>query len=224
MQCGKASGVACVVLAGGRSLRLGSDKAQVEVGGESLLLRAIRRVSSLSTEVIVANASGGEQPLPSGLGVRTVADLYPGRGALGGIYSGLSEARSFHSLAVACDMPFLNLRLLRHMMDICEPYDVVIPRCNGLLEPLHAIYSKRCLEPMRTVLEKGERRIISFFPMVKVHYLEEREIERFDEEHLSFFNVNTQADLDRARAWVRSDAEGPGGEMHQPTGNGSSSS
>ena len=198
----------CVVPAGGRSLRLGRDKAWEEVGGKSLLLRVIRRLASLSMEIIVATAPGEEKRLPPGLEVKTVADLYPGSGALGGIHAGLSAAGSFHSLVVACDMPFLNLDLLRYMMDICSPYDVVIPRCNGLLQPLHAIYSKRCLEPMRTTLEADEHRIVAFFPMVTVRYMDEAEIERFDKDHLSFFNINTQADMDRARAWVQANAEG----------------
>lgn len=224
MRCSKTYGMTCVVLAGGRSLRLGRDKAWEEVGGESLLVRVIHHLASLSTEIIVATASGEATCLPPVLKVRTVVDHYPGRGALGGIHAGLSDARYFHSLVVACDMPFLNLGLLRYMMDVCSPYDVVIPRYNGRLEPLHAIYSKRCLEPIRTALESGEHRIVSFFPLVKVRYLDEVEIERFDRDGLSFFNINTQADLDRARTLVRPTFEGTGAEMRQPARNPGSSS
>ena len=189
----------CIVLAGGRSLRLGGDKALEELGGESLILRVIRGLVPLRTEIIVVTGTGKEAPLPRGLRVKTVADVYPERGPLAGVHAGLLAAGSSHSLVVGSDMPFLNRRLIRYMMEMCGPYDVVIPRHRGGLEPLHAVYAKTCLKPIEAVLEKGENRIVAFFPGMNVRYVEEAEMERFDREHLSFFNINTQADLDRAR-------------------------
>ena len=200
MNAHSSEGVSCIVLAGGGSLRFGRDKVQEELDGESLLLRAVRTLVPLTAEIIVATAPGGETKLPERPGVRTVTDLYPGRGPLAGIHAGLSTATSSHSLVVASDMPFLNRRLVRHMMEICAPHDVVIPRHCGLLEPLHAVYSKGCMGPIEAVLEKGENRIVAFFPAVNVRYLEEVEIERYDRRHRSFFNINSQADLERARA------------------------
>jgi len=203
MRPGGSKGMTCIVLAGGGSLRFGRDKVEEQLGGESLLLRVVRRLAPLSAEIIVATGSGGEARLPRGLSAKTVADVYPGRGPLAGIHAGLLAAGSSHSLVVASDMPFLNRRLIGHMMEISDPYDVVIPRHGGLLEPLHAVYSRRCLKPIKAVLEEGENRIVTFFPRVNVRYLEETEIEPFDSEHLSFFNINSQADLDlasRARA------------------------
>ena len=193
-------GISCIVLAGGGSLRFGRDKVQEELEGETLLLRAVRALAPLTAEVIVATAPGGEIKLPERLSVRTVTDFYPGRGPLAGIHAGLSAATSSHSLVVASDMPFLNRRLIRHMTEICAPHDVVIPRHCGLLEPLHAVYSKGCMGPIEAVLEKGENRIVAFFPAVNVRYLEEVEIERYDRRHRSFFNINSRADLERARA------------------------
>jgi molybdopterin-guanine dinucleotide biosynthesis protein A len=81
--------------------------------------------------------------------------------------------------------------------------DVVIPRVGGLTEPLHAIYSKQCLQPIERVLASGGRRIISFFPEVRVRYIEEREISLFDPQYLSFFNINTPGDLEKARRLAR---------------------
>ena len=198
MRPGRSEGMTCIVLAGGGSLRFGRDKGGEQLGGESLLLRVVRRLVPLRMEIIVATGAGGEACLPRDLCVKTVADVYPGRGPLAGIHAGLLAAGSSHSLVVASDMPFLNRRLIGHMVEISDPYDVVIPRHDGLLEPLHAVYSRRCLEPIKAVLEEGENRIVAFFPRMNVRYLEEAEIERFDSEHLSFFNINTQADLDRA--------------------------
>lgn len=189
-----------VVLAGGKSLRLGQDKTSLLLGGQTLLERVLRGVALLSEELIVVVAHPQDElHLPADLAVRKVSDLYPGKGSLGGIYSGLAVASAFHSLVVACDMPFLNVKLLRRMKTLASGYDVVIPRLGGQLEPLHAIYSKNCLEPIRGLLEQGDLRIIHFFPAVRVRYLEEDEIAAFDSGYLSFFNINTLADLEKAR-------------------------
>jgi len=130
---------------------------------------------------------------------RTVVDLYPGKGSLGGIHAGLTYSTCSHSLAVACDMPFLNLDLLRYMIELSPDFDVVIPRVGDKKEPLHAIYSKDCLWPIETLLEQGDLRITGFFDAMRVRYVDEDEIDRFDPKHLSFLNVNTQDDLARAR-------------------------
>ena len=186
-----------IILAGGKSLRLGRDKALEEIGGKSLIQRAIERVSALENEIMVVTSSSDQLP---DLSVRRVVDVYPGKSALGGLYSGLRAATSFHSLVVACDMPFLNIALLRHLMEACPGFDIVIPRVAGNLEPLHTVYSKNCLAPIEAMLDEGRLRIAAFFHEVRVRYVEEAEIEKFDPERLSFFNINSEADLERARA------------------------
>ena len=188
-------GVTAIVLAGGRSRRLGLDKALLRLDDETLLEATVKKAATLSDEVIVA---GGPfpYPLPS---ARLVADVYPGCGPLSGIHAGLSAASSFHSLVVACDMPFLNMELLRCMVEMAPGYDVVIPHLGDKLEPLHAIYSKNCLGPIEGLIERGDFKIIHFFPEVRVRYLEREEIERFDPKHLSFLNINTPEDLEQAR-------------------------
>jgi len=85
------------------------------------------------------------------------------------------------------------------MVEICDNHDVVIPRLDSRLEPLHAIYSKHCLTPIREQLDTGELAVRHFLKRVRVRYLETEEIERFDPERLSFFNINVEADLDIAR-------------------------
>lgn len=187
-----------IVLAGGKSLRLGRDKALEEIGGETLIQRVIHRLSSLGTDIIVA----ASQDLPLPPGVKRVADIYPGKGALGGIYSGLRASPSPRSLVVACDMPFLNLALLRHLMELAPSFDVVIPRVNGQLQPLHAVYSQNCLGPIEAMLGEDRLKIAGLFPAVRVRYVEDAEVERFDPQKISFFNINSQADLMRAREMV----------------------
>lgn len=189
----------CVVLAGGSSRRLGRDKMQEELNGEPLLLRVVRRLAALGTEIVVVTAPGADFRFPEGLRVRLATDLRPGRGPIAGVHAGLSAARSSHCFVAAGDMPFLNLDLVRYMLEISGPYDVVIPRHGVLLEPLHAVYSRRCLGPIEAALEAGENRIVAFFPHVNVRYVEGDVIERLDPGRLSFFNVNTQADMERAR-------------------------
>ena len=191
--------ISSLILAGGQSSRLGIDKAFLEINGQILIERTVAKMAQLCQEVIIVT------DLPekfTHLEARLVSDIYPGKGALGGIYSGLKAACHHHSLVVACDMPFLNFDLLHFIIDLAPEQDVVIPRVNGLLEPLHAIYSKNCLGPIEELLARGGRKIIDFFPKVRVRYVEEDVVNRFDPQHFSFININTPADLERVKRLV----------------------
>ncbi|MGD9147881.1 MAG: molybdenum cofactor guanylyltransferase [Anaerolineae bacterium] len=182
-----------VILAGGQSRRLGIDKSLLEVEGQPLLARTVQTLSALSDDlIVVANETARYRSLD--LGVRFVADDKRGMGSLMGIYSGLKAARSSHALAVACDMPFLSLPLLHYMVPLAKGNDVVIPRRNGLVEPLHSIYGKDCLPFMAELLDQGRRKITAFFPQVRVRYVEEPELAAFDPSYRSFVNVNTLED------------------------------
>jgi molybdopterin-guanine dinucleotide biosynthesis protein A len=194
--------VSSIVLAGGQSSRLGADKSFVNVNGQSLIERIVAKLARLSDDVIIVTNSPEKY---DHLGTRLVGDIYPGRGALGGIYSGLRTAANAYSLVAACDMPFLDLNLLRYMILLARGHDVVIPRIGGLLEPLHAIYSKSCLEPIERLLARGGLKIIDFFSEVRVRYIEEEDVDIFDPQHLSFFNVNTPSDLEEMKKRARKD-------------------
>ena len=189
-----------IVLAGGRSSRLGNEKHTEIVAGKSLMERTIGYLSTLSAEILIVIYNRQSKSVFSSYAeAKTVVDLYPGKGALGGIYTGLVYSASFHNLAVGCDMPFLNLDLLRYMIDLSPDFDVVMPRIGELKEPLHAVYTKNCLLPMESLLKQGNLKIADFLDSVRVRYVEKDEIDRFDPEHLSFFNINTRDDLERAR-------------------------
>ena len=182
-------------------MRLGRNKILETLGGKTLIERVVECLDPISDQVIIATVPG--QRLPRfHRQVETVFDAYPGKGSLGGLYSGLQAARSFHSLVVAADMPFLNQSLLSYMMEVSSDFDVVAPRLGAFVEPLHAIYSKHCLEAVEAQLRSGQLNIIGFFSEIKVRYLEEAELDRFDPEHLSFFNINTKADLEKAKELV----------------------
>jgi molybdopterin-guanine dinucleotide biosynthesis protein A len=156
-------------------------------------------------------------------GVSIVPDVYPGKGSLGGLYTGLNAARYDHALAVACDMPFLNRDLLAYLVSLARDFDITIPRATDLskniardrqnskrvhpllakeinLHPTHAIYSKNCLAPIHTKLMADELRLIGFYDGLRVRVVEPAEIDRFDPKHLSFFNANTPGDLAIAQA------------------------
>jgi molybdopterin-guanine dinucleotide biosynthesis protein A len=188
-----------IILAGGKSSRLGRSKALQAIGSKSLIQWVVDRLATLSTEIIVVTAHGKAIPCSSPIRIKTVADIYPSKSPLVGIYSGLIASACPRAIVVGCDMPFLNIGLLDYMSQICSSFDVVVPQIKDKLEPLCSVYSKSCLAPMQGLLEQNERRISELFSMVKVRYIEEDEINSFDPEHLSFFNINSQADLDRAK-------------------------
>ncbi len=191
--------IGCIVLAGGKGLRLGRDKALETVDSQSLLQRVLTQLSSFSSEIIIVTAEGKSLPQFSNLSFRIVADAYPGRGAMVGLASGLAASRAHYNLAVACDMPFLNKALLRYMLGLAASFDLVVPRLADMVEPLHAVYAKSCLAPLERLLEQGNRKIDDLFEVVRVRYVEADEVDRFDPRHLSFFNVNTRADLEKAQ-------------------------
>ena len=192
-------GVTGIVLAGGMSRRLGRDKALEPVGGEPLLRRVIGRLSEVSQETVVVVADAERATgllLPDSAGV--VVDVYPGKGSLGGIFSGLSASGLDWGIVVACDMPFLNVDLLRHMLSLRKGCDAVVPVVDGRPEPTHAVYYRGCLSSIESRLQADDLKITRFFDEVRVRYVTQEEIAGFDPEYLSFFNVNTQEDLDRA--------------------------
>jgi len=137
------------------------------------------------------------------LKAKVVVDIYPGKGSLGGIYTGLVSANTFYSLVVACDMPFLNRALLRYLVGLAPDFDVVVPNVNGWIEPLHAIYSKNCLTPIEKLLHQGKLGVRQLFDLVNTRYVCEDEIIKFDPERLSFFNINTKDDLEKAKTLIR---------------------
>jgi molybdopterin-guanine dinucleotide biosynthesis protein A len=188
-----------IILAGGKSSRLGQNKALQVIEGKSLIQWVVDRLAVLSTEIIIATARGEAIPCSSAVEIKTVADIYPEKGPLAGIHSGLTASSSSRAIVVGCDTPFLSVSLLEYMTQICSTFDVVVPRIKNKLEPLCSVYSKNCSGPIQGLLEQNELRINKLFSIVKVKYIEEDKINRFDPEHLGFFNINSPADLDRAR-------------------------
>jgi molybdopterin-guanine dinucleotide biosynthesis protein A len=191
-----------VVLAGGRSRRLGQDKRRLRLWGAegpSLLERTVALAATLCPDVVVVlNDPEAWPDLPA----RLVGDRYPDGGALGGIASGL-DAVADAALVLACDMPLLSRPLLAAMLARPRTYDALVPRSpipgvtrnHHNTEPLHAIYSKRCLEPILAALAGGRHQIAAIFPLVRTIYIEPDEIRRYDPAGHAFLNVNTVAQM-----------------------------
>jgi molybdopterin-guanine dinucleotide biosynthesis protein A len=199
-----------IVLAGGVSRRLGQDKRRLRLwgaAGPNLLEYVVGIVARLCADVVVVlNDPDAWADLPA----RLVTDIYTDGGSLGGIYAGLLAAEHEYALAVACDMPFLDAGLIGAMLARPRNYDLLVPRSlqpgaarNALdVEPLHAIYAKACLAPMRATLESGRRQIAAFFPEVRVAYVEPDETRRYDPAGRSFLNVNTPEQMAEAERLI----------------------
>jgi molybdopterin-guanine dinucleotide biosynthesis protein A len=203
-------GCTCIVLAGGQSRRMGANKAFLDIGGRPMIEWTLAGLNCPQRQVLIVTNT---PEVYRYLGRRVATDLYPGRGVLGGLYTGLYYAETELALVVGCDMPFLNRALLDYQISLAAGYDAVVLRVGDFFEPLHAVYTRSCLEPIRVALESEQQRLMDFYGAVRVRYVERDEIERFDPQHLSFVNVNTPADLERVR---RIAAEMPAPVWPQP--------
>lgn len=185
-------GLTVAIQAGGKSSRMGTDKSFVPFNGRPMIEVVIDAVRGLGDELILIT---NKPDAYAHLGLPMYADLYPETGPLGGIYTALHHAAHHHVLTVACDMPWLNRPLLEYMASLRESADVVVPRWDKYPEPLHALYSKACLEPIREKLDAQMYKITAFFGRVTIRFVDREEIERFDPTGKSFVNVNTPDEL-----------------------------
>lgn len=192
-------GLTVAVIAGGKSSRMGTDKSFVPILGKPLIEHLLTRIGELGQdETLLITNQPSEYAY---LGLPMFEDVLPGKGSLGGIYTALYHSSQPYTLAIACDMPFVNPPLLRHMMALRQgdQFDVIVPRVEGYPEGLHAIYSKACLPPIRERLEANQLKVIGFYERVRVRYIDEAEYQQFDPKGQSFYNVNTPEELAEAQ-------------------------
>lgn len=187
------------ILAGGKSSRMGRDKAVLEIGGKRLLDRLVEGLGQIFPEVMIV----ADTQVPSAeVGVPVVRDLIPEKGALGGIYTATATATRPWVFVIACDMPFFNPRLIRHLASLRGDWDAVVPYTNDW-EPLHALYAKTCLPHMERQVHSGDLKIARFFPHVRVRRVDMEELAGYDPQGLSLFNMNTPEELAQAEQWWR---------------------
>ena len=188
---GKIKGVTGVILAGGASFRMGSNKALLPYRGGRFIEAIYRLLAGLFEEVlVVTNTPEQYRFLPC----RKVPDLFPGMGALAGLHAGLRQSAGPWIFAVACDMPYLNGDLIRRLFAQGDGTDVVIPESGSGAEPLHAFYGKGALAAMEEALQSGRRRLVSFHSRVRIRTISAAEVALIDPGFQSFRNVNTPAE------------------------------
>lgn len=186
------------ILAGGKSLRLGRDKAFVEVRGRPLIEDLLAQTEGLGVEtLIVTNQPDAYRYLSLPL----LSDVLPGRGPLGGLYTALSAAAQPHVLCLACDMPFIVRPLIDYLISLISEGDAVVPRLGGRVEPFRAVYARTCLAPICAALETHRLALHDLFAAsgLRPRFVDDPEIDRFDPRRLSFFNINTPEDLEQAQ-------------------------
>jgi molybdopterin-guanine dinucleotide biosynthesis protein A len=185
-----------IILSGGKSTRMGgSNKAFLEVQGERLIDRTVRLFKSLFEEVILVTNS----PLDYiDQDIRIVTDIIKGKGALGGIFSGLFFSSSSQVFAAACDMPFLKKDIIDYMIQKAGGHDIIVPFLKNGYQPLHAIYSRKCAREIEKQMKTDNLKISAFYHKFRILRISEAEIHPFDPEGKIFFNVNSKEDMENA--------------------------
>jgi molybdopterin-guanine dinucleotide biosynthesis protein A len=193
------SEVTGLLLAGGKSRRMGQDKRFLAVGDETLFARSLTVLRSVFQRVLIVIAQDSP-PVESDAPV--LRDLIADCGSLGGLYTGLKLAETEWVFAVACDMPFLDPAAIRHFLDVRGDVDVVMAKLEHGLQPMHALYHRHCLPVMETLIQMRDLKIqrLADHPTLRVRLVTADELRIIDPEGRSFCNVNTPADLAAARS------------------------
>ncbi len=193
-----------VILAGGKSRRLGRDKASEMLLGRTLLQRTADRLVTLVEEIVVVRRAGQSIPeLDLPVPVAVVEDAYPDTGPLGGIFTGLRAASSERCFVVACDMPLLQTSLLRYLAGCAMGHDGAVPvNAERFPEPICAVYDRRCLPAMERRLDEGLYKITAFFGLVDIKLIPFVDWQPHDPAALSLVDANTEEALGRVAAVI----------------------
>ena len=183
------------IQAGGKSSRMGKDKALMPFRGVPLIQYVMERLSPIADEIIVTTNTPDEYRF---LDVPLYRDIRPNRGALGGLYTALSSAKGDFVAVVACDMPFASKQFFLTASKLISESDadVIIPQTEYGYEPLHALYRRdACLHPIKDALDADKWKVISWFDQVKIHALSPDETTAFNPDGFTFWNLNTPEDF-----------------------------
>lgn len=187
--------ISCIILVGGKSHRMGKPKHFLHFNGIPILELQKRSLKRLFKEIIVVTSQ--TQTLKDS-DIKIVADIYPDLGPMGGLYTGLQFSSKPHNFLIACDMPYINLRLIQYMIHQIKNHDIVIPESSYGLQALHAIYSKRCLKGIAYLIKQRHLRLYDLTRLQNTRFIAQQEINEYDPQELSFQNINTPAEYRKA--------------------------
>jgi len=187
-------GITAVILAGGTSSRMGSNKALLPVGGIPLIEKIFRTMAGLFREIVLVTNTPEEYAF---LPCPMVADRYPGSGPMAGLHAGLLACREGRIFITACDTPFLNPDVIRMICAVGEEYDAVVPVGPGGKEPLQALYGLPCLAMVEQALEQGDGKLLNLLDRVRTRLITPEELASIPDAELSFCNVNTPEEYER---------------------------
>jgi molybdopterin-guanine dinucleotide biosynthesis protein A len=186
-----------IILAGGRSSRMGRPKAELPFASGTMLDRVVAEMTRAFDDLVVAVAKPGRHPW-DGPGIRVIVDEIPELGPVAALEQALRETRFDRAFVCSCDVPFVAGSLARKLCEMLGDYDALIPRGDGKLQTLHAVYRKNCAEVLATMRGKDEHRLHEIANFARVRIVSEADIRALDPDLLSFFNVNTPEDYQRA--------------------------
>lgn len=180
-----------IILVGGKSRRMGQDKALLSVQGKTLVERALEPFQQTFAQVLLI----GDRPERfAAYHLPVIPDLYPGS-SLGGLYTGLFHASTEHIFVTSCDLPFPNLAILHYLCCLKDSYDAVIPCSSQGAEPLFACYRKSCLDTMRDRLEQQRFSISAVCSSLHTRQVPYQDIAPFDPAGTAFLNLNKPEDI-----------------------------
>ena len=185
-----------MILAGGKSTRMGKDKAFLQVGKEKIIDRLVAGLKETFDQVLIVS---NEPAAYKYLEVDIVSDIIPGLGPLSGMHAGLKSAKHRHSLVMACDMPFINIKLGKMLVEEVPGFDVVVPQVGAYLQPLFAVYDKSCIQPIEECLKNSISKTTALYPKVRVKYISQEKIAAVADLDMVFLNINTPEELEKAQ-------------------------
>ena len=182
-----------IILAGGKNTRMdGQDKALVKIDGIPIIKRQIKILAGIFKTVLVVTDNTRRYRLK---GVKIIRDIIPEKGPLGGIYSGLLASDSFYNFVIACDMPFINERLVKYMIKNIKNFDIFLPKIGNKFHPLCGIYSKNCIPLIRQGLTQDRLKVSGIFSKSKVKFISKKKLQSFDKNLFCLENINTPEDI-----------------------------
>ena len=185
----KIDGITGIILAGGESRRMGSNKALLKIGDTPLIETVYRTMAELFHEVIIVTNTPEQYGF---IPCRTVPDIHPGAGSIAGLQAGLAASNTGRIFIAACDMPTLAPELVRRLCSTTEACDAVVAvNSDGFREPLHAVYDRSCLTEIQNLLDQGDKSILLLLDRIRTRQIEWKEISGIAGAQESFCNLNT---------------------------------